>query len=358
MFVRDKPFNELPMLPPKREIETKPILKKVISARTALESLKQAGKTIPNQAVLLRSIVLQEARSSSEIENIVTTDDELYKAFSQTDLSDDPHAREILRYADAIWYGHKLVASKTTIGAEEFCQLASIIKESRIGIRTSAGTRIGNPSTGQVIYTPPEGTGRLQYLLENLVQFQAETDEFDPLVKIAIGHYQFEAIHPFIDGNGRTGRVLNIIWMLEKELLELPVLFLSRAIIDSKSEYYGGLRSVTERQEWEAWVAYFLDLVEITAIETRRRIELIHRMVNEAAELVRAQLPNIYSKELIDLVFSQPYTRIRFLEEAGIAKRQTASGYLKKLEAVGLLRSHITWRDTIYVNDALMNALS
>lgn len=351
------PYNDLPMLPPSADVESRPVLRKAIAARAALEGLKYAGRSIPNQTVLLRSIVLQEARSSSEIENIVTTNDELYRAFSSDEESSSPQTKEVLQYSRAVWHGYELVRKHHVLDEIAFKDLATIIKRTPIEIRRGFGTRIGNARTGDIIYTPPEGEENIRKLLENLVSYQLEQSDLDPLICTAIGHYQFEAIHPFPDGNGRTGRVLNILWMVEKALLEVPVLYLSRAIIDSKAEYYAGLRGVTERMDWEAWISYFLEIIEVTAIETRRRIELIRQLIDAAKLKARSLAPKIYSSELIDLVFDQPYTRIAFLERAGIAKRQTASKYLQELAAIGLLRSQREWKEALYVNDALMEAL-
>ena len=357
-FYRDRPYNDLPLLPPSEEAETRAVLKLAVSARSAVEGLKHAGKTIPNQTVLLRAIVLQEARSSSEIENIVTTNDDLYRALSKEDESTNPQTKEVLRYASSVWQGFDLVQRGKRLDASVYSDLASMILQNEVKVRASTGTRVGNPRTREVIYTPPEGVDVISRLLDNLVDFQYGPSELDPLVKVAIGHYQFEATHPFHDGNGRTGRVLKILWMVEKGLLDLPVLYLSRAIIESKSEYYAHLRRVTEQAQWEPWISYFLEIIEVTALETRRRIEVIRRAVDEAKLKARERAPKIYSSELIDLVFSQPYTRISCLEAAGIAKRQTASLYLKELERIGLLRSQTHWRETIYVNDELMTALT
>jgi Fic family protein len=209
------------------------------------------------------------------------------------------------------------------------------------------------------VYSPPEGEDSIRRLLHNLCEFlYREEDDIDPLIKLAIAHYQFEAIHPFPDGNGRTGRVLNILFLIERSLLEIPVLYLSRYIIQNKAEYYRGLRSVTEEEAWEDWVSYMLQAIEVTAIETRQRIQAIHEAMSQAKETIKQGAPKMYSHELVEVIFSQPYTRISFLEERGLAKRQTASSYLKRLEELGLLKSVKVWRETLYLNPKLMELLA
>jgi Fic family protein len=219
------------------------------------------------------------------------------------------------------------------------------------------GTKLVN-SAGEIKYTPPEGEEVIRKKLFNLEQFIHTDDSLDPLIKMAIIHYQFEAIHPFLDGNGRTGRILNILFLIEKKLLDIPVLYLSRYIISNKTNYYNGLRQVTELNAWEPWIIYMLQGIEETAIATRQKILAIHRLTQETAEKVRSQLPRIYSKDLVEIIFRSPYCKIKFLEDTGIAKRQTASTYLKELERIGVLRSLKIGRDIYYVNDAFLKALT
>ena len=240
-----------------------------------------------------------------------------------------------------------------------FAALASIINDVDTGVRKQSGTRIGNQATGQIIYSPPVGEDLIRGLLTNLCEFiYDDQDDIDPLVKLAVAHYQFEAIHPFPDGNGRTGRVLNILFLIERRLLEIPVLYLSRYIIQNKSRYYHGLREVTEHGAWEDWISLILQAIEATAIETRKRIHSIRQAMTEAKELIKVAAPKMYSHELVELIFSQPYTRIGFLEQSGLAKRQTASVYLKRLEELGILVSVKSWRETLYLNPKLMQLLA
>jgi len=356
-FRREVPYNDLPDLPPKTDLETVPILKAAIRANKAIAELKISGHLIPNQAVLIQALGLSEAKLSSEIENIVTTNDELYRAFADGDINIDPQTKEVLFYKDALWYGFKaLTQKKRLLTTPLFVELAQILRNSTQGIRDVPGTKLVN-SMGEVKYMPPEGKEVIQKKLANLEEFIYANDAIDPLIKMAIIHYQFEGIHPFSDGNGRTGRILNILFLVEKKLLEIPLLYLSRYIISNKTAYYNGLQQVTEANAWEYWILYMLEGIEQTAIATRERILIIHRLIQETAEKVHSQLPRIYSKDLIEVMFRSPYCKIKFLEDGGIAKRQTASSYLKELEKIGVLRGLKMGRDIYYVNDTFLKAL-
>ncbi|HSX11398.1 MAG TPA: Fic family protein [Chlamydiales bacterium] len=357
-FHREIPYNDLPDLPPKAETETVAILKMTIRANKAIAELRISGQLIPNQAVLIQTLGLSEAKSSSEIENIVTTNDELYRAFANGNIDIEPQTKEVLFYKDALWHGyHALTQKKRLLTTPLFVELAQILRNSTQGIRNLPGTKLVNPM-GEIKYTPPEGEEIIRKKLSNLEKFIHADDFMDPLIKMAIMHYQFEAIHPFSDGNGRTGRILNILFLVEKQLLDIPLLYLSRYIISNKTAYYNGLQQVTEADAWEPWILYILQGLEQTAIATRERILAIHRLIQETAEKVRSQLPRIYSKDLIEVIFRSPYSKIKFLEESGIAKRQTASGYLKELEQIGVLRGLKIGRDIYYVNDAFLKALT
>jgi len=357
-FARDKPYNELPKLPPVAELETKAALKLTIRANAALAELKGAEALIPNPATLVRAIVLQEAKLSSEIENIVTTNDELYRAMSRDSAGDDPRTKEVLRYGEAVWAGVRHLDAGRPISPRLFEELATIINDAETDVRKLPGTRIGNPLTGEVRYTPPEGTDRIRGLLDNLCGYLSEERAVEALIRLAAAHYQFEAIHPFRGGNGRTGRIVNVLYLIQRGLLRRPVLYLSGYLIEGRADYYRLLSAVTERGCWEDWVLFMLEGIETTAIETRRRIEAIHRSMTETQERVRQLAPSVYSRELIELVYSQPYTRISAVEQSGIAKRQTASMYLRKLEKIGVLRSERIWRETLYLNEALFELLS
>lgn len=352
----NKPYNDLPLLPPAIELETKAILKKAIDATRTLAELKGSVSSIPNQGILINGIVLQEARLSSEIENIITTNDELYRAAADEKLAANPHAKEVLLYRQALWHGFKFLKKKP-LSTNLFIEIAEIIKGKNIGIRKVPGTKIAN-SRGEVIYTPPEGESVIRDKLSNLEQFLHAEDGIDPLIKLAVLHYQFEAIHPFIDGNGRTGRIINILFLVEKGLLNTPILFLSHYILRTKSAYYAGLRNVTEQGSWVDWIMYMLEAIEITALETQQRVASIRAAMDNAIELVKTKAPKIYSKDLIETIFEHPYCKVRFLEEASIAKRQTAATYLQTLETIGILHSIKMGREQYYINEELINVLS
>lgn len=355
-FDRSQPYNQLPLLPPATELETKAVLKQAIAANRVLANLRGLAAKIPNQGLLINSIVLQEARLSSEIENIVTTNDELYRAAADPDGKTDPHTKEVLRYREALNFGFRALKDRP-LTTNLFIELVQLIKQTTIGIRAIPGTALKN-DLGDVVYTPPVGEAVIRDKLSNLEQFIHANDDLDPLVKMAVMHYQFEAIHPFPDGNGRTGRILNLLYLVEKELLDIPVLLLSRYIIANRADYYLGLRQVTEEQDWENWLLFMLRAVESTARETYEQVERILALMESTRERVQQEAEGIYSKDLIELIFRQPYTKITFVVEAGIAKRQTASRYLQTLATMGVLREQQIGREKYYINDALFAELT
>lgn len=358
-FDRSTPYNDLPLLPPNVELETKAVLKQAIASNRALAELKGAGGLIPNQAILIRLIGLQEAKLSSEIENIVTTNDELYRAFADNGAGkSDSQTKEVLSYNEALWHGYDLLKGGQPLATRLFEQLVQIIKRNDAGVRKTSGTRIAT-GTGNPVYTPPEGEAVVRDKLANLERFLYAEDSLDPLVKLAVLHYQFEAIHPFSDGNGRAGRILNILYLVEAGLLDIPILYLSRYVIEHKSDYYAGLRRVTEEQAWEPWILFMLRAVEETARTTHTMILGIQALMQETADRVRTELPKIYSKDLIEVLFSQPYCKIRFLEQSGIAKRVTALRYLRELNRVGILSSAIeVGRENYYLNQPFLRLLT
>ena len=351
-----KPYNELPLLPPSIELETKRVLKSCIAARSALAELKQAADLIPNQAMLINTLPLLEAKDSSEIENIVTTSDKLFK-FSEHEEQADSATKEALRYRKALYEGWKALSERplSTNSAEAIC---SQIKGVQMSVRKVPGTNLTNTSTGDTIYTPPVGEVLLRSLLANWEKLLHEQPNLDPLIRMAVMHYQFEAIHPFTDGNGRTGRVLNILYLVQEELLNLPILYLSRYIITNKADYYTKLLAVTQNESWEDWVLYMLEAVRSTAMWTTQKISSIRQLSDHTADYVRAELPKIYSRELIDVIFEQPYCRISDVVKADIAKRQTASEYLKKLVELGVLEQHQLGREQLFLHPKLMRLVT
>jgi Fic family protein len=356
-FDPQKPYNDLPLLPPPADLETRAVLKKCIAANRALAELKGAGDLIPNQAILINSIPLQEAKASSEIENIVTTSDALYRAAASEKASVDSATKEVLRYRTALKCGYDLLAERP-LSVNLMIEVCRILRNADVDVRRVPGTAIANQTTRQVLYTPPEGEKVIREKLHNLEQYMHAEDDLDPLIRLAVMHYQFEAIHPFHDGNGRTGRILNILYLVEKGLLKIPVLYLSRYIIQNKGQYYRLLREVTERQTWEPWILYMLAAVQETARWTCEKILAIRDLLEETVSFCREKLPGrVYSRELIDLIFLQPYCKIAFLVEAGMAERKTAGSYLQELEKAGVLNSVRIGKERIYINPRLVELL-
>lgn len=356
-FDRTRPHNALPKLPPKVELESRRVLKMLIGARTALAELKEAGKLLPNQAVLIQTIGLQEAKLSSEIENVVTTHDALFRALADAAKATDPATKEVLAYKDALWRGYHVVKVEgRPLSTPLFEELVGIIKGTHIGVRKLPGTKLAN-SNGEVIYSPPEGERLLRELLANLERFIHKDDELDPLVRLAVMHYQFEAIHPFADGNGRTGRILNLLFLVEKGLLDLPVLYLSRYILEHKAGYYRGLRAVTETGAWEEWILYMLEAIEHMATLTRERMIAIRDLMEATRQQVQRELPKVYSWELVAALFRLPYTKIAFLEEAGVGNRKTASKHLRQLVDIGILEEVGRAKDLYFLNKPFAHLL-
>jgi Fic family protein len=357
MFDPKHPYNALPMLPPERQLETRELLKRCIKAHTSLAELRETGKLIPDQTVLINAIPLLEAKDSSEIENIVTTNDALFREASLREGEADVATKEALRYRSALHKGFHAVRERplTTRSAVDICRE---IRGVDIDIRATPGTKLTNRLNGEVIYTPPEGQERIRELLANWERFLNETSDIDPLIRMAVLHYQFEAIHPFTDGNGRTGRILNILFLVQEGLLELPTLYLSRYILWYRADYYRLLLDVTVRQAWEPWIEYMLAGVETTAQWTTAKIRAIHTLINLTAEYLRSAAPKIYSHELVQVIFTQPYVRISNLVEKDIAKRQAASTYLQQLVGLDILREEKVGREKLFLHTKYMKLLT
>jgi len=352
----DKPYNDLPRLPPEVNLDSVSILRACIPARAALAELKQTGQLLPNQGLLINLLPLLEAKDSSEIENIVTTTDKLFQ-FSSEQSQADPATKEALRYRTALNTGYQKLEAKPlcTNTAIEIC---STIKGMQMDVRKVPGTTLANQFTSEVIYTPPVGEDVLRSLLANWENFLHQSDDLDPLIKMAVAHYQFEAIHPFLDGNGRTGRVLNILYLIEVGLLTLPILYLSRYIVQNKEDYYRLLNGVTRTENWEAWILYMLKTVEITANWTTQKIDAVRKLIDHTSEFIKARLPKIASHELVQVIFEQPYCRISNLVEKKIAKRQTASVYLKQLADIGVLNEIQAGKEKLFVHPKLIQLLT
>jgi Fic family protein len=353
----DVPYNELPSLPPSGQIETVPVLKAAIEARAALAALDQAVRRIPNPTVLINAIPLLEAQASSEIENIVTTTDELFK-FAQDEASaTNPATKETLQYRTALFAGFESVQSRP-LSVSTATEVCSIIKSRDMRVRSLPGTYIGDPSTSSAIYTPPTGVDVIRDKLSNWQEFIHNASGLDPLVVMALAHYQFEAIHPFEDGNGRTGRILNILLLVDAGLLHQPILYLSRYIIERKSEYYARLQAVTERAEWEEWILYLLEGLRATALSTVRKIDAIHELQDRTRDTIRVVTSNGVNADLLAVLFEQPYCRIANVMERCAVSRPTATGWLNSLIAAGVLRDVKVGRDRLFINGAFFALLT
>jgi len=357
-FNPKEPYNELPLLPPAQEMESKAILKASIRAHQALARLDGSLKQLPNPGVLIDSIVLQEAKVSSEIENIITTHDELYQYAVADRAVTNTATKEVLHYKEALWYGYTDVKAKGILTTNTYIKLFQVIKKTQAGIRNTPGTQIINDKTNAVIYTPPSGEETIREKLKNLEEFlNLNDDELDALVKMAVAHYQFEAIHPFTDGNGRTGRIINILYLVQQGLLSFPVLYLSQYILEHRSKYYQLLRGVTEQGEWEHWILYMIRAVEETSLSTLQKIEDIKQAMVAMADKLKTELPKVYSKDLVEVLFQRPYSKRQFLEDAGIAKVKTAGVYLVALEEKGFLKSVELGKEKLYLNTVLLDIL-
>ena len=353
----EQPWNDLPELPPGADIESNEILKACISARAELSRVNALVETLPNKNILLQTIPLQEARSSSEIENIVTTSDALYQALASNG-GGDANAKEVLRYREALWKGVDEMHQGAVLNVPLFEQICSRIRNIDVQVRNSQ-VWLGDAGVHRVIYTPPAGD-HLSRLLANLERFIADDEAgTDPLVKMAVIHYQFEAIHPFTDGNGRTGRVLNILYLMRCGLLSAPVLYLSRFLIEHRNDYYRHLMEVTEQQRWRQWILYILSAVEHTSRDTVARIEAMRALMDDI--LHRAQVGKSRAVErqgFIELLFKWPYCKISIVEQSLGCSRLTATRYLNEMTDLGLLERIKRGREYYYVNARLINLLA
>lgn len=350
-----RPYNDLPPLPPKVDVETRSILKKCVAARTALAELRLAGHLIPDQRVLIHTIPNLEARASSAIENIVTTNDALFRQASLGDHEATPATKEAARYRTALYEGVEALKSRplSTRIAVDVCRAITGID---LDVRRTPGTTLANSHTGEVIYTPPDGEARLREMLSNWETFAHGSPELDPLVRMAILHYQFEAIHPFPDGNGRTGRILNILGLIQDGLLDSPTLYLSRYILNTRGDYYRLLGRVTSHQEWEPWLLYVLAAIEETSGWTTQKIRAVRALMDETIAYVRAAAPKV-PHAVVEQIFTYPYSRIANLVERGIAGREAVSKYLKELVRLGVLEEEKVGRDKIFLHRKYLDVL-
>lgn len=355
-FHKEQPYNDLPLLPPdKRLWESIEVYKTLADARAALAELKGRLPVIPNPLMLINTLVLQEAKDSSTIENIFTTNDELYKAFSSSASAANPATKEVLRYREALWNAFKAMQTDSDYSVNTAIEIFQTITGKTEGIRE---LQVFIGSSNSVVYTPPEPGSILTEKLNNWFSVALSNNEIDPLIKMAMLHYQFEAIHPFTDGNGRTGRIMNVLYLCKEKLIDLPVIYLSKYILENKNDYYRLLREVTEKEEWTNWILYMLEAVKQTAFITLEKVNTIYSSYLSVIEKVKTKAHDIYTHELIEVIFNQPYCKIAILEEKKIASRNTASKYLRRLEQLGILQSEQVGRETLYKNLVLIDILS
>lgn len=355
-FDSKQPYNELPILPPEQDLETKKVLLKTISASRALAQLNGAMINLPNPRLFLDTIHLQEAKASSEIENIITTNDDLYQSVVAEKKLENPATKEVLSYKEALWLGLERLESKPFITTNLCIEIVQCIKQNTSGIRVTPGTTLSN-TNGDVIYTPPSGENIIRDKLLNLEKFINQDTSLDPLIKLALMHYQFEAIHPFSDGNGRTGRILLLLYLKMEKLLDIPAIYLSDYIIQNKAEYYKRLREITEKESWESFILYILDMVETTAMNGLIRLEKVIELMEQSTEQIKTALPKVYSKDLVEILFKLPYTKRQNLIEAGLGTLKTVGNYLISLEEIGFLKSYKVGKEKLYLNHQLMEIL-
>ena len=343
------------LLPLDIDLESRKVLKKLPEAHRALAELKGIGSTIPNQAILLNTLGLQEARDSSAVENKITTQDELFKADLDFSGSQSVAAKEVQNYVAALKKGFELVGKNNLITANYILQIQSVLENNQAGFRKVPGTVLKNAQTGEVVFTPIQEYDEIVSTISNLVSYinDDSISDVDPLVKMAVIHFQFESIHPFYDGNGLTGRIINILYLIQKSLLHLPILYLSRFIIDHKSEYYQHLQNVRDNQDWEPWIMFMLEGIEKTSIDTIALILEIKKLMMDYKHRIRSNY-KFYSQELINNLFRHPYTKIEFIQNDLKVSRITATGYLNRLVDDGFLAKKKLGVGNYYINEPLV----
>ena len=354
----DLAYNNLPNLPPATEVfESNRILKQLVKSSVVLAELKGMVNILPNPNILLNAAILKEAKASSEIENVITTQDKLYTALSANGIQIDSATKEVLRYREAMLYGMAFIKKNGFLTTNAIIEIQKKQEGNNAGLRRLPGTALRNSITGKVIYTPPDNIDDIQRLLRNFEKYINERDEVPYLIKMAIQHYQFESIHPFYDGNGRTGRIINILYLIMSGLIEKPVLYLSGYVIEHKSEYYQLLQEVRTKENWEGWILFILRGVEATSKVALNQVISINQLLEKTRLEVQKKAPKMYSNELVELLFEQPYCKSEFLEKRLSVSRITAAKYLKTLESQKILKSQKVWKETLYINTALFELL-
>lgn len=350
----------LQLLPIHIDLETRAVLKKLVEANRVLAELKGIITSIPNQGILLETLTLREARESAAIENIISTFDEVYQSNFFGNHFASPAAKEVHQYAAALRKGFELVKENNLLTNNHILEIQAVVEQNLAGFRKLPGTKLLNDQTGEVVYTPPQDYDTIVAFMNNLELFMNDDAimDIDPLIKMAVIHHQFESIHPFYDGNGRTGRIINILFLVQKKLLHLPVLYLSRYIIQHKKDYYRLLQEVRDIGNWEAWILFMLDGIEKTATESVILITAISDLMHEYKSKIRTNHPKLYSQDLLNNLFKYPYTKIEFLQADLNISRSTAIRYLDTLVQTGLLMKQKIGRDNYYLNKPLFTLLS
>jgi Fic family protein len=345
-----------PKLPLSKELETKPVLKQLALAHRMLAELKGVAITMPNEQILITTLTLQEAKDSSEIENIFTTQDDLFKADILEETYRSSATKEVRNYANALKMGFEQVRKDKILHINNILLIQEELERNRAGFRKLPGTSLKNANTGEVVYLPPQHHDQVVDLMKNLELFINDDvlSELDPLIKMAIIHHQFESIHPFYDGNGRTGRIINILYLVCKDLLDLPILYLSRYIVREKTNYYKFLQAVRDHDDWESWILFMLKGVEVTAQQTIQLVKDIKALMQQYKEQMRKELPKIYSQDLLNILFKHPYTKIEFVMKEMMIQRITAAKYLDSLVEKGLLQKTKLGRSNYYLNTQLI----
>lgn len=352
-------MSDIQPLPPKVDFESKAVLKKLTEAHRYLAELKGVAATIPNQQILIDTLSLQEARESSAIENIISTFDDIYQSNWSAKSFATQQSKEVHAYARALQRGFGLVKQHGLITSNHILEIQAVLEANTAGFRKLPGTKLKNESTGEVVYTPPQDYDTIVLLMDNLLQFMNEDSLYDadPLVKMALIHHQFESIHPFYDGNGRTGRILNILYLIKNDLLTLPILYMSRYIIRHKPAYYRLLQEVRSTLQWEPWILYMVEAVTVTAKESIALVYAIREAMQHYKKELRSHTPKLYSQELLNNLFRYPYTKIEYLSNDLQVSRNTAIRYLDTLIALNLVEKKKIGRDNFYLNKALVNLL-
>ena len=361
--IRKEDKYSIPSLPLPYDLETKEVLKQLNRANRKLAELKGVAQTIPNERILISSLTLQEAKDSSEVENIVTTQDDLYRAgLDPSHQFINAATKEVLFYREAINEGFRMVRNKDILTLNDIKHVQEILEQNTAGFRTTPGTQLKRENDGAVIYTPPQDGMTIIRYMSNLEQFinDDHLSQLDPLIKMAIIHHQFESIHPFYDGNGRTGRIINILYLVITGLLDLPILYLSRYITHNKGEYYRLIQAIRDKNtdnaaEWEAWILFMLKGVEVTAEDTISLVKNIGRLMAEYKNVIRPDFGSKYNHELLNGLFYHPYTKIDHVVANMQVSRQTASKYLDRIVALGLLKKEKMGKENYYINTRLMN---